>query len=329
MRPNPSIERTDTGEPVSAFHVKRWANMFRQLFAWAFFSMSMAGALAQSPTVESARQDIVRTYSFDPSSMSFSEQAKLAPSLTELWDRYDKSPSVYRAALRAELRSDRRPEMLYCDGGILLLHKSGEAEDRALGLNAISKCSLAEIQQTPYLFIVHQLAREGVDTLELQWKILTKPNYSAFIVAHALTLGQNYAFLYPLLLQDERRYVSRLIERLKVERDPVAQKSLVLAIWYAATPEAERALQAFASGSASIPGVVQEAAKEMIDRISEARGLSFGAQAALYWRRKTDVTSSDGESEIRAKRRAGMRSISDEALMKLDIYTPLLYRSFR
>jgi hypothetical protein len=120
-----------------------------------------------------------------------------------------------------------------------------------------------------------------------------------------------------------------LIEKLKSERDPVAQKSLVLAIWYAATPEAERALRALATRSASQPGVVQEKASEMIDRITEARGLSYGAQAALYWRGKTDVTSSDGEPEIRAKRRARMRSISDEALIELDIYTPLLYRSFR
>jgi hypothetical protein len=219
--------------------------------------------------------------------------------------------------------------MLYCDGGMLLLHKSKEAaEDRSLGLRSIEKCSLAEIQHTPYFYTLHALAREGVDTLDLQWKILTKPKYSAFVVAHALSLGQDYAFVYPLLLQDEGKYVGRLVDRLRVEPDAVAQKSLVLALWYAATPAAERALRDLATDAAAAPVARAEATK-MLERIEHARSLSFGLQSALYFRRQTDVTGNDGEREIRAKRRARMRSISDEALAELDIYTPLLYRAFR
>lgn len=289
-----------------------------------FFSANVASA--QTPTRERARDDIVRTYNFDPTRMSFNEQAKIAPTLSALWDRYDNFPDVYGVALREALSTEGHTEMLYCDGGMLLLHKSKALPDRTLGLASIAKCSLAEIQHTPYFYTLHELAREGVDTLDLQWKILARPDFSAFIVAHALTLGQDYAFVYPLLLQDEKNYVSRLVERLKIEGDPVAQKTLVLALWYAATPEAEQALRRLAA-TGSLPEAVQQQSGKMLDRISQSRGIAFGAQSALYLRGRTNVTSSDREPEIRAKRRARMRSISDEALIELDIYTPLLYRS--
>ena len=284
---------------------------------------------AQTPTAERAYEDIVRTYSFDASRMSFDEQAKLAPSLSALWDRFDQFRAVYQPALTRALRAQSQSEMLYCDGGMLLLHKSKAAPDRALGLASIAKCSLVEIQHTPYFYTLHELAREGVDTLDLQWKILTKPRFSAFIVAHALTLGQDYAFVYPLLLKDESQYLGRLVERLRTEQDPIAQKTLVLAIWYAATPDAERALQDFATGGNSVSEVIRKEAARMLSRIEESRSLTFGAQSALYLRGKTDISSNDGTSEIRAKRRKRMRSISDEALLELDIYTPLLYRSFK
>jgi hypothetical protein len=35
-----------------------------------------------------------------------------------------------------------------------------------------------------------------------------------------------------------------------------------------------------------------------------------------------------GEAELRSKRRARMRSVSDEALIELEAYTAFLYRSF-
>ena len=48
--------------------------------------------------------------------------------------------------------------MLYCDGGMLLLAKSRIPDDRLLGLNAVSKCTLSEIQQTPYFYMLQLLA---------------------------------------------------------------------------------------------------------------------------------------------------------------------------
>lgn len=303
--------------------------MLRALSLGCLLLLAAGLGNAQTPSAERAYEDIIRTYSFDPSRMSFDEQAKLAPGLSALWDRFDKSQAVYEPALIRALQAEGQSEMLYCDGGMLLLHKSKGASGRALGLASISKCSLAEIQHTPYFYTLHELARKGTDTLDLQWKLLSKPRFSAFIVAHALTLGQDYAFVYPLLLQDEDRYLGRIVERLRHEQDPVAQKTLVLAIWYAATPEAERALQDLAMPNSPVSDTVRKESARMLSRAEEARSLTFGAQSALYLRGRTDVTSNDSTAEIRAKRRKRMRSISDEALIELDIYTPLLYRSFK
>src|SRR6185436_20784281 len=98
------------------------------------------------------------TYDFDPNKMTFSQQAAIAPSLSKLWDRYDSSPELYREALRQSLAAASQSEMLYCDGGMLLLAKSKTPEDRQLGLASIAKCKLSEIQHTPYFYTMHQLA---------------------------------------------------------------------------------------------------------------------------------------------------------------------------
>jgi len=57
-------------------------------------------AHAQKPTAATALRDIQNTYNFDPSKLSFEEQAKRAPTLSALWDRYDKTSDVYRDTLR-------------------------------------------------------------------------------------------------------------------------------------------------------------------------------------------------------------------------------------
>ena len=61
----------------------------------------------------------------------------------------------------------------------------------------IRKCTLAEIQHTPYFYTLHSLALRGVDTFDLQLRMLSKPEYSVFIVQHALTSGRITRFYTP------------------------------------------------------------------------------------------------------------------------------------
>jgi hypothetical protein len=258
--------------------------------------------------------------------MSFDEQARRAPSLSALWDRYSKSQDTYRAALRTELAVEGNRELLYCDGGMLLLAKSSAPEDQTLGIASIRKCSLAEIQHTPYFYTLHALAVRGVDTTDLQLRILSKPKYSVFIVQHALTLGQDYAFLYPFLVQNEDRYVPRLLDRLKTEQDSTAQKSLVLALWYAATAESETALRAFADNP-STNAAVRDEVKKLVAHMDEVRSWSPSNSTLRRVLDSVKAKANSSESDLRAKRRTRMRSISDEALYDLEAYTILIYRA--
>jgi hypothetical protein len=257
--------------------------------------------------------------------MTFDEQARRVPSLGALWARYSKAPDVYREALRTELNGEGQPELLYCDGGMLLLDKSRSPEDQALGLTSLQKCSLAEIQHTPYFYALHALAVRGIDTFDLQARILSKPKYSVFIVQHALSLGQDYAFLYPFLVQEESAYVPKLIARLQNEQDPTAQKSLVRALWYAATPEAEAALRSFAG--APSPSLGAADARRFLETLKTVRQWKSTDPTLERIRSAVDTGQQASVSELRAKRRARMRSISDEALYDLEAYTVLIYRS--
>lgn len=280
---------------------------------------------ALSQVISELRADIRATYDFEPSAMTFDEQARRAPGLSKLWDRYDKNREPYRQALRSELGADGNRELLYCDGGMLLLAKSDAPEDLRLGLDSIRKCSLAEIQHTPHFYTLHRLATRGVDTFDLQVRILSKPKYSVFIVQHALTLGQDYAFLYPLLVREESAYVSRLVTLLETATDAVAQKSVIRALWYAATAEAEAAVRA-ASMSQHLAESARADARKLLQGLATARGWKEGDATLERVREMVGVSAAVTEGELRAKRMARMRAISDEALYELEAYTALIYR---
>lgn len=294
---------------------------FAVLAVVTYSSTTFAGS-----SVDDATRDIVQAYAFDPTVMSFDEQAKRAPKLGELWGRFHKSSDSYREALRALLGKEGGTEMLYCDGGMLFLKEALQASDKALGLKSITKCSLSEIQHTPFFYTMHTQAVANVDTLDLQFRMLRKPKYQVFIPLHALTLGQDYSFVYPLLVQDETKYVGRLVERAKSEKDPVAMNTLLLALYYAATPEAEQTLQSI-SDDKDVSPAVKKRAEEMVERI----GLSRKSDAAKLedWikRNELDISAKATEKDLRQGRRNRMRTISDEALMELDVYTMLIYQA--
>ena len=295
----------------------------RLVWLWLLFLLSTS---ASGSDLERARQDIRSTYDFEPSEMSFAEQAKRAPNLGKLWSRYDAEPSIYLKAIREELRSEGGRELLYCDGGMLLLAKSSIEEDKALGLSSIRKCSLAEIQHTPYFYTLHKLAVEGVDTFDLQVRMLEKPNYSVYIVPHALTLGQDYAFVYPLLVREESLYAPRLMELLEATADSKAKRSIALALWYSANSDAESTLRSLASSS-EVDDELRKELRQRLDYLSELRQAADSDQSVENLRALVGVALGDSETVLRQKRTSRMRSISDEALIELDALTFLIYRA--
>jgi hypothetical protein len=304
--------------------------MSRREFAGAVLAL-LAMALAtwappaMSQDITELRADIRATYDFEPSTMSFNEQARLAPALSKLWSRYDRNSPGYHEALVAELRADGNREQLYCDGGMLLMAKSRLPEDEQLGLASIRKCSLAEIQHTPYFYTLHGLARRGVDTFDLQVRILFKPKYVAFVVQHMLTLRQDFAFIYPLLVQQESAYVPRLVALLANQDDATAQKSVVRALWYAATPEAEAAVRA-AADDARLTETARAEARKLLQELATYRGWAQDDAKLVRLHQQLRVPAGETEAELRNQRRTRMRSVSDEALAELEVYTVLLYR---
>ncbi len=156
--------------------------------------------------------------------------------------------------------------------------------------------------------------------------MLMKPKYQVTVPAHALKLAQDYCFVYPLLVQEETKYTSRLIEKTKIERDPVALKTLLLALYYSALPDSEATIH-FISQSKKYPEDIQALAKNMELSIAKAR--QTDSAEAYNWLKKNGATISPNasEKELRDARRARMHAISDEALMELGVYTLLIYNT--
>ena len=273
-----------------------------------------------------ASKDIVSTYSFDPGKMSIEEQHNKVEDVANLWARVHDNPDTYLPALRKLLAGNGNTEILYCDGGMLLLDESTQPADKALGMNSINKCSLSEIEQAGYFYTLHKLAVDGEDTLELQFKILSRSSFQVFDSAHNLTLDQDFAFLYPLLAQDESHYFASLIERLKVEKDTTAQQSLLAAIFYAATADSEKTLNAVADNKA-IPPVVRLRSQVFLKRIADMRKVEQDKVYEFMKQNRFDLSVTSSENDLRNARRNRMRDISHDALRELDIYTMLIYQT--
>ena len=272
-----------------------------------------------------AQQDIQATYDFDASALTTAERSRTAQLLAGLWRRFAEQPGPYRAALRVELLSTGKREALYCDGGMLLLSQTTSNSDQSLALASIRKCSLAEIQQTPYFKAMHALAVRGADTFEWQLAMLAKPSYTVNMDKPVVTFAQEIAFAYPLLIQDEQRYVTRLVERLRKEQEPNAQKTLIRTLWYAATRESEAAIRLFAVSAAASAAAKSEA-KQLLGRISQERKWPTSHDALQAIRSTLKVPAKPTEASLRVARRERMNTISTEALRDLEGFTTLLYR---
>lgn len=170
----------------------------------------------------------------------------------------------------------------------------------------MAQCDLRDLQEKEYFLQVHRMANEGEDVTTAAFHVLDDPKFQVVIPEHALTLGQNYALIYLLLPMEEKVWVQPAIQRLEEEKDATAQKSLLLAIWYAQTAESNRAIAAFAADS-SKPEELRNYARDLEKR----NGGAVAGTIAVF----------SGEESLRKKRRERMRVVSDEALDDLDDYT--------
>ncbi|MGJ4950622.1 hypothetical protein [Bradyrhizobium sp. HKCCYLS20291] len=269
-----------------------------------FGCLVMAAAAAEPISQAEFHAKVTDLYSFEPHKLERAAMQAKSAQLDQFWTMAKADPATTLPQLRRELETASNSAFFYYDGAKLLLALSTDRSDQAIALRAIAKADLRGIQPTDYVSTVHRLAGTGLDAREAAFQVLPFSDLKVFFPQHALTLGQNFALICMLFPMEENLFVPDLIERLGRETDLNTQKSLLLALWYAVTPEADAALQSFADGQ-----------RDSAEAVTFAKALLDGAKT-------TDSPSPTQIEELRKDRRKVMqRPISDEALTEFDELT--------
>lgn len=277
--------------------------LLQRFVTFAMVSAAAVGQTALASEPEAALlANVVQLYSFEPHTLKGQEMEAKSAELDRFWAAAKADPQTALPLLRRLLTDSSMSTFFYYDASKLLLSLSTASEDLALAARSIPRADLRGIQPTDYLTTTQWLASKGHNTKAAAFRILADPEFTAFIPQHALKLGQNYSLIYMLFPMEETLFVDDLIGRLDSETSPNSQRSILLALWCAATPGAREALARYASGS----GESRAYAAELLARRPPAgTGTSLASLQAL-----------------RAERRAVMsRPISDEALMEFERLT--------
>ena len=263
---------------------------------------------AQSPAPTAIHAEIQQTYNFQPHTLTTAQINEKSAVLDQFWKKAKSQSNVYAPALRQELTDFTNPPFFLYDGASLLSTLSNDPADHKIILNAVAHSDIRDVQFRDYVLFVHKYAALGDDTTSAAFNILATPKFSIFIPQHVLTLNQDYCLIYMLLPTDQNLWLQPAIARLHDEQDETAQKSLLLLLWYAQTPDSDNALANFEKDAAK-PQASRAYAKELIHR-KDSVGLTVKA-----------LTVATSEQSLRDARRARMKAVSDEALYDLDDYT--------
>lgn len=275
-------------------------HMLRHFTAVLLFIVAPAIAVATPDTQTQFHSQIGELYSFEPNKLDSVERKAKSGQLDQFWSAVKADSAKTLPLLRMELADSSNSAFFYYDGSKLLLSLSKERADQLLALRSMPKADLTGIQHDDYLQTIKWFANNGFDTREAAFRILAFPDFKAFFPQHALTLAQNYCLIYMLFPLDESVFSMDLAKRLSTERNAQALKSLLLALWYTATPEGNTAIKSFASNAAG-PEEATAYAKTLLERKVSPLAL---------------LTLSSASSLREERRKVMQRPISDEALME-------------
>jgi hypothetical protein len=263
---------------------------------------------AQSPAPTAIHAEIQQTYNFQPHTLTTAQINEKSAVLDQFWKKAKAQSGTYVPALRQELTDFTNPPFFLYDGASLLSTLSNDPAGHKIILDAVAHSDIRDVQFRDYVLLVHKFAALGADTTPAAFHILETPKFSIFIPQHSLTLAQDYCLIYMLLPTDQNFWLQPAISRLHDEKDETAQKSLLLLIWYAQTPDSDNALSNFEKNTTK-PQASRAYATELIHR-KDSVGLTARALAIT-----------DSEQSLRDARRARMKAVSDEALYDLNSYT--------
>lgn len=280
-------------------------------FRWFLIIVLLAGVAAGKQADTSGgdlHAEIQTVYNFQPHTLTKAQIAQKSELLDQFWTKAKSQSEVYIPGLQRELADLTNPPFFLFDGSKLLMSLSKDPADRKIILAAVAHSDLRDLQWIDYFLLVQSMAAQGEDTTAAAFHILAEPKFQVFIPMHSLTLAQNYCLVYMLLPTNQDLWLKSTIERLHVEKDETAQKSLLLLLWYAQTSDSDKALTDF-STDASKPSASKTYASELAHR-KDSPDMKVGATALLA-----------SEESLRKARRERMKAVSYEALYDLDAYT--------
>jgi hypothetical protein len=280
----------------------------KSYFVLAFLLSPIAMACPQASSTGKLHYEIQQLYNFEPHTLSDAQRSEKSSLLDQFWTKAKAQRDVYAPGLRQELADLSNPPFFLFDGSELLMSISNDPADNKIILAAVAHSNLQDIQSKEYFLLVHKMAAQGEDTTVAAFHVLSDPKFQVFIPQHALTLGQNYCLIYMLLPTNQDFWLRPAIERLQNEADVTAGKSLLLLLWYAQTPDADKAIAVF-STDATKPQASKAYANELLHRDK------------IVARNKLSDEPNTTEQSLRQARQQRLKAVSDEALDDLDTYT--------
>jgi hypothetical protein len=275
----------------------------------AFVALPVLGDAGQaSSNAGDLHAEIQKDYNFQPHTLSKAQITEKSAFLDEFWTKAKSQREVYLPGLRRELADFSNPPFFLFDGSQLLLSLSKDTSDRKIILAAIAHSDLRDLQWKDYFLLVQSMAAQGEDTTAAAFHILTEPKFQVFIPQHSLTLAQDYCLIYMLLPTNQDFWIQPAVERLRGENEVTAQKTLLLLLWYAQTPDSDKAVADFSTGTGK-PAASMAYANELAHRKDSADA------------KTSQKASLASEESLRKARRERLKAVSDEALYDLDSYT--------
>lgn len=312
-----------------------------------FFSLSLSADNGQETNFNKSIKDI---YNFNPSEADEKVLEQKGKDMDKFWELVESDKPVYLPLLRKKLREPGNNRFFYFDGSRLLLKNSEAKEDQIIAVNAIKNTNIKDVDPYVYFQVIHWIGCQGVDTYPAIDNILNTPGYGIFVPDHFLKLGKDYSVLYCVLCIDDSLFLDKLIQRLKIEKNPETAKTIILSIAYTVTEKGQKAINDYAA-TCTNPVLKEYAGKyaalenkknlpkkeikskrkyfhnflnDFVSRNYEAKDYSPDEfyKDAFYLVKKGDY------SKIKELRKKQAQRVSDEMLSEIDFLTMLLQYSF-
>lgn len=249
---------------------------------------------------QSLHDDIQAIYNFEPHKLSRQEQEPKAKLMDDFWKKVTDNKDKYLDELRKELKDANNPAFFLYDGGHLLLSLTKSKDDYQIALDAMTKGNLQDIDKADYVRTMNFFAVNELNTTEAALKIISDEKFIAYIPQHAMSLDVGLSLRFMLLPINSDLYIKRVIEKMKLVKDPTTTIYLLNFLLYTCTCEGDSVIQEYSEDKSQDDSVRKQAAQLVS---------------------KNKVKRSDNPSkydDLVKKRREILRRVSDEALDELN-----------